>query len=189
MRDQLVSNWPLWFVSGVLVTAIILFIWDRIRMDVVALLVVLSLALTGIVTADEAIAGFGASIVVTIATLFVVGEGLYRSGVAAAVGSWIVRMGGVSETRLLWLLMPAVAFLSAFMSSTGAVALFIPVVLSIARKSGMSVPRLMMPLAFSALIGGMLTLIGTPPILLPAVSWKNPGIAPSGSLILRRLAW
>lgn len=180
MKDQLLSQWPLWFVSGVLIIAIILFIWDRIRMDVVALLVVLSLALTGIVTPDEAIAGFGASIVVTIAALFVVGEGLYRSGVAAAVGSWIVRIGGVNETRLLWLLMPAVGMLSAFMSSTGAVALFIPVVLSIARKSGMSVPRLMMPLAFSALIGGMLTLIGTPPNIVASGILEKSGHTPFG---------
>lgn len=180
MRDQIASNWPLWFVCVVLGIAIILFVWDRIRMDVVALLVVLSLALTGIVSPEEAIAGFGASIVVTIAALFVVGEGLYRSGVAASVGNWILRMGGVNETRLLWLLMPAVGLLSAFMSSTGAVALFIPVVLSIARKSGMSVPRLMMPLAFSALIGGMLTLIGTPPNIVASGILEKSGHAPFG---------
>jgi di/tricarboxylate transporter len=163
LADILPGGWELWFVFAVLLLAITLFVTDFIKMDLVALIVVLLLAISGIISPKEAVSGFGASIVITIAALFVVGEGLYRSGVAASVGNWILRVGGTSEIRLTFLLMPAVAFLSAFMSSTGAVALFIPVVLSIARKASMSVPRLMMPLAFASLIGGMMTLIGTPP--------------------------
>ncbi|MCP5206492.1 MAG: SLC13 family permease [Hahellaceae bacterium] len=168
------------FVFGLLLVTIVLFVIDKIKMDMVALLVVLALALSGIISPNEAVSGFGASIVITIAALFVVGEGLYRTGVAAIVGSWILKVGGTSETRLLLLLMPAVALLSAFMSSTGAVALFIPVVLSIARKSGMSVSRLMMPLAFAALIGGMLTLIGTPPNIVASGILASAGHQPFG---------
>jgi di/tricarboxylate transporter len=174
------AAWELWFVFGLLLVSILLFATDVIKMDMVALIVVLALAGSGIISPEQAVAGFGASIVVTIAALFVVGEGLFRSGVAASVGSWILKVGGTNESRLLMLLIPAVALLSAFMSSTGAVALFIPVVLSIARKASMSVPRLMMPLAFAALIGGMMTLIGTPPNIIASGLLESSGHAPFG---------
>ena len=180
LSDILPASWPLWFVFGLLLASVVLFATELLKMDMVALLVMLALAASGIITPDEAVAGFGASIVVTIAALFVVGEGLFRSGVAASVGAWILRVGGRNEWRLLMLLMPVVALLSAFMSSTGAVALFIPVVLSIARRASMSVPRLMLPLAFAALIGGMITLIGTPPNIIASGLLESAGHAPFG---------
>ncbi|WP_426415644.1 SLC13 family permease [Aestuariirhabdus sp. LZHN29] len=166
----------IWFVFGLLVATVTLFIWDRVRMDLVALGVVLVLALSGLVTPAEAVSGFGNSIVVMIAALFIVGEALFRTGVAAATGQWILRMGGESERRLLLLLIPVVALLSAFMSSTGAVALFIPVVMSIARSTGMSPSRLLMPLAFASLMGGMLTLIGTPPNIVVSGLMTGAGL-------------
>lgn len=168
------------FVFALLLGTIVLFISDRIRMDLVALIVVVVLAVSGIITPAEAVAGFGNSTVVMIAALFVVGEGLFRTGVAAAAGNWLFRVGGSNETRLLLFLMPVVALLSAFMSSTGAVALLIPVVLSMARRSGMQPSRLMMPLAFAALIGGMLTLIGTPPNIVVSNALKAEGLEPFG---------
>ncbi|GGB95997.1 SLC13 family permease [Marinobacterium zhoushanense] len=167
-------------VFALLVGTILLFVSDRVRMDLVALIVVTLLAASGIVTPAEAVSGFGNSTVIMIAALFIVGEGLYRTGVAAAAGNWLLRVGGASETRLLLYLLPVVALLSAFMSSTGAVALLIPVVLSMARKSGMQPSRLMMPLAFAALIGGMLTLIGTPPNIVVSNALKSEGLEPFG---------
>ncbi|MBB1270731.1 SLC13 family permease [Shewanella sp. SR44-3] len=175
LAQLLPLGWELGFVFAVLAIAIVLFVTDVLKMDLVALLVVLALALSGIISPKEAVSGFGAAIVITIAALFVVGEGLYRSGVAASVGNWILTVGGSDERRLTLLLMPAVALLSGFMSSTGAVALFIPVVLCIARKASMSVPRLMMPLAFASLIGGMMTLIGTPPNIVASGSLVRAG--------------
>lgn len=166
------------FVFGLLAATIVLFIIDKIRMDIVALMVVVVLALSGIITPTEAVSGFGNSVVIMIAGLFVVGEGLFRTGVAAAAGNWLLRVGGDSETRLLLFLLPVVAVLSAFMSSTGAVALLIPVVLSMARKSGMQPGRLLMPLAFAALIGGMLTLIGTPPNIIVSGQMREAGLEP-----------
>ncbi|RRJ82477.1 SLC13 family permease [Aestuariirhabdus litorea] len=185
-------NAEIGFVFGVLAITVALFIWDRIRMDLVALGVVLVLALSGIITPAQAVSGFGNSIVVMIAALFVVGEALFRTGVAAATGQWILRVGGRNEQRLLLLLIPVVALLSAFMSSTGAVALFIPVVMSIARSTGMSPSRLLMPLAFASLIGGMLTLIGTPPNIVVSGLMTEAGLegfgffdfTPIGLLIL-----
>ncbi|MHA7879840.1 MAG: SLC13 family permease [Saccharospirillum sp.] len=168
------------FVFALLAVTIGLFIWDRWRMDWVALMVVAALALSGIISPAEAVSGFGNSVVLTIAALFVVGEGLYRAGVAAAVGNRLLRVGGRSETRLLLFLLPVVALLSAFMSSTGAVALLVPVVLSMARKSGMNPAHLFMPLAFAALMGGMLTLIGTPPNIIVSGQLRDAGLQPFG---------
>lgn len=168
------------FVFATLGITIALFISDRIRMDLVALMVVVALALSGIITPAEAVAGFGEPVVIMIAALFVVGEALFRTGIAAAAGNWLLRMGGSSETRLLLFLLPVVALLSAFMSSTGAVALLIPVVLSMARRSGMQPSQLMMPLAFAALIGGMLTLIGTPPNIIVSSQMRSAGLEPFG---------
>ncbi len=167
-------------VFGILGVTVALFIWDRIRMDLVALGVVVTLMLSGLVSPAEAVSGFGNHIVVMIAALFVVGEALVRTGVAASLGQWILRVGGESEQRLLLLLIPTVALLSAFMSSTGAVAIFIPVVMSIARATGMSPSRLLMPLAFASLVGGMLTLIGTPPNVVVSGVMSGAGLGGFG---------
>ena len=168
------------FVFGLLVLTILLFVLDRIRMDIVAIMVVVILAVSGVITPAETVSGFGQSVVVMIAGLFVVGEGLFRTGVAAAAGRWLLHMGGSNEVRLLLLLVPLVAGLSAFMSSTGAVALFIPVVLSMCRKAGLSPSRMLMPLAFASLIGGMLTLIGTPPNVVVSSQMEVAGLGAFG---------
>uniref|UniRef100_A0A1I8AMW4 SLC13 family permease n=1 Tax=Steinernema glaseri TaxID=37863 RepID=A0A1I8AMW4_9BILA len=132
-------------------------------MDVVALLVIVALPLLGILSVQEALAGFSDPNVVLIAALFVIGEGLVRTGIAYRIGEWMAERAGNSETRLIVLLMVSVAGLGSVMSSTGVVAIFIPVVLSIAARMKVSPSRLMMPLAFAGLISGMLSLVATPP--------------------------
>ena len=169
-----------WFVSGVLAVAVVLFASDRVRLDLVAILALLALLVAGILTPGEALAGFGDPLVLMIAGLFVVGEGLFRTGVAYAVGDWVVRAAGSNETRILVLLMLVVALLSAVMSSTGAVAIFIPVVLSLAAKGDIAPSRLLMPVAYASLIGGMLTLIGTPPNMVVSAELERHGAAPFG---------
>ncbi len=164
------------YVFAVLIVTVVLFASDRVRLDIVAILAVLALALGGIVTAKEAVAGFGDSVVILIAGLFVVGEGLFQTGVAYALGNWLTRVAGQGEVRLIGLMMLVVAVLSAFMSSTGAVAIFIPVALSLAARAGSSPSRLMMPLSIAALIGGMLTLIGTPPNLVVSEALRREGL-------------
>jgi len=160
----------IWFVFALLGAAVIAFATDRIRLDIVALLVVLALLLSGILSAREALAGFGDSVVILIAALFVVGEGLVRTGIAYAVGDWLMRIAGGSESRMIALLMLSVGGIGAFMSSTGIVAIFIPIVLSIAAKTGISRGRLLMPLASAAMISGMMTLIATPPNLVASAA-------------------
>ncbi|QBF26300.1 SLC13 family permease [Pseudomonas tructae] len=156
-------NHDLLWVLGLLFTAVALFIANRPRMDVVALLVIVALPLLGIISVQEALAGFSDPNVVLIAALFVIGEGLVRTGIAYRIGEWMAERAGNSEARLIVLLMVCVAGLGSVMSSTGVVAIFIPVVLSIAARMRISPSRLMMPLAFAGLISGMLSLVATPP--------------------------
>ncbi|EXI81588.1 MAG: Na(+)/dicarboxylate symporter [Candidatus Accumulibacter appositus] len=179
-------------VFGLLLATILLFVSDRLRMDIVAVLAVLALMLSGLLAPSEALAGFGDPLVVLIAGLFVIGEGLFRTGVAFAIGNWLLGVAGSSETRLLVLLMLVVAGLSAFMSNTGAVAVFIPVALNLSTKAGVPASRLLMPMAFAGSLGGMLTLIGTPPNLVVSNQLSREGLqafnffsfTPLGVLIL-----
>jgi di/tricarboxylate transporter len=151
------------WVLSLLGAAVVLFVANRPRMDVVALLAMMALALSGVLTLPEALAGFADPSVIMIGALFIIGEGLVRTGVAHQLGTWLVHRAGRSEARLIALLMLVVAALGAVMSSTGVVAIFIPVALSIARRAGISPGRLMMPLSVAGLISGMLTLVATPP--------------------------
>src|SRR5690606_7407935 len=114
----------------------------------------------------ETLSGFSDPNVILIAALFVVGEGLSRTGITYRIGDFLSERAGTSVNRLIILLMLSVAGLGAIMSSTGVVAIFIPVVLSLAARTGISPRQLMMPLSFAALISGMLTLIATPPNLI-----------------------
>ncbi len=139
--------------------AIAMFVAGRPRMDAVGLLMIVLLPLTGAVTVGEAPAGFADASVVLIAALFVIGEGLVRTGVARRMGDWLGEVAGGREARALVLLMLAAAGLGAFMSSTAVVAIFIPMVLRLCQGSGASPRALMMPLSVAALLSGMLTLI------------------------------
>lgn len=162
----------------ILLGAAILFASNRVRPDVVALLTVLALMLTGVLTPREALAGFGDPVIIVIAGLLVVGEALTRTGVAQAISRWIMRFAGSNETRILILLMAAAGLLGAVMSSTAVVAIFIPVALAIGRKSGVAPSRLLIPLSYASLISGMLTLIATTPNLVASSELDKAGFEP-----------
>lgn len=153
-------------VLALLCAAVVMFAAGRPRMDAVALVMMTALPLTGIVSVGEALRGFADPNVVLIAALFVIGEGLVRTGVARALGDWLAAHAGHSEARLIALLMVVVAGIGSVMSSTGVVAIFIPVVLRIARNARLAPGRLMMPLSFAALTSGMMSLIATAPNLV-----------------------
>ncbi|MDY0072947.1 MAG: SLC13 family permease [Thauera sp.] len=183
---------PAVIVLALLAVCVLCFALNRPRMDVVALGVLPVLVLSGILNVPEALAGFSEPSVILIAAFFVIGEALVRTGVAFRVGDSLVRHAGNSETRLLVLLMLAVAGLGSVISSTGVVAIFIPIALSIAQRLGIDVQRLMMPLAFAGLMSGMLTLVGTPPNLIVNAELQRGGMegfgffafTPMGLLIL-----
>jgi di/tricarboxylate transporter len=159
-------SFDLALVLLLLAAAVTMFVLNRPRMDVVALIMIVALPLTGVITMNEALAGFSDGNIVLIAALFVIGDGLVRTGVARRLGDWLNAKAGTSETRFMALLMLAVGGLGAMMSSTAVVAIFIPVVLRICQNTGIAPSRLMMPLSFAALISGMLTLVATPPNLV-----------------------
>ena len=173
-------NPQLIFVLGLLGVCVLMFIANKPRMDVVALLALVALALSGVVTLPEALAGFSDPSVVLIAALFIVGDGLVRTGIANQIGDFLLRHAAGREGRLLALLMLAVAGLGSIMSSTGVVAIFIPVVLLVAKRQKLSPGRLMMPLSFAGLISGMLTLVGTPSNLVADSALQHAGFAGFG---------
>ncbi|MDR5616097.1 SLC13 family permease [Arsenophonus sp.] len=160
MNSQLV------WVLILLLIVVTLFMTNKIRMDVVALLVIVALVLSGTLTLKQATIGFSDPNVLLIAVLFVFSEGLVRTGIAYQVGDWLVGAAGNNENKMLIFLMITVAGLGAFMSSTGIVAIFIPVVLNVAKQMKIPPGRLMMPLGFAGLISGMMTLVATPPNMI-----------------------
>ncbi|HBY4880752.1 TPA: SLC13 family permease [Klebsiella pneumoniae] len=159
-------NGELIWVLSLLAIAVVLFATGKVRMDAIALMVILAFVLSGTLTLNEAFSGFSDPNVILIAALFIIGDGLVRTGVATKMGAWLVSVAGNSETKMLIYLMLTVAGLGAFMSSTGVVAIFIPVVLSVSARMNTSPSRLMMPLSFAGLISGMMTLVATPPNLV-----------------------
>jgi di/tricarboxylate transporter len=147
-------------------TAIAMFVVNKPRMDAVALLMLTALPFTGAITMSEALAGFSDANIVLIAALFVIGDGLVRTGVARGLGDWLTNKAGGNETKLMMLLMVVVCGLGSLMSSTAVTAIFIPVALRIAQGTGTSPSQLMMPLSMAALISGMMTLVATAPNLV-----------------------
>jgi di/tricarboxylate transporter len=167
-------------VLGILVISLILFISEVIRMDLVALLVLGALAVTGLVDSNQAFAGFSNSAVITVWAMFILSEGLTRTGIADIIGRQVMRFGGSREVPLIFVIMITGAVLSAFMNNIGVAALMLPVVVEVARRTGVAASRLLMPLAYSTLLGGLMTLIGTPPNLLVSESLVLGGHEPFG---------
>jgi di/tricarboxylate transporter len=163
-------------VVVLLAVAIVMFAINKPRLDAVALIMLVALPFTGVLTIGEALAGFSDPNIVLIAALFVLGDGLVRTGVAQRLGDWLIATAGESEARLIVLLMMVVGVLGATMSSTAITAIFIPVAFRISQSTGIGAGRLMMPLSFAALISGMLTLVATAPNLVVNSELERHGI-------------
>jgi di/tricarboxylate transporter len=169
---------PMLTVFGILGGAIVLFAWGRPRADIVAILVVLALILSRVLTPHEALAGFGDPVVILIAAIFVVGEALVNTGVVHRLGEAVMKLGGGNETRLIVLIMTLAGGIGAFMSSSAIVAMFIPLVMTVARKTGLNCKRMLMPLSVAALISGMMTLIASSPNMIIEGALRGHGLAP-----------
>ncbi|MEZ4644629.1 MAG: SLC13 family permease [Chloroflexota bacterium] len=167
-----------WFVLAVLVIAIILFVTEWLRVDVVALGVVVALMLSGVLSTGEALAGFSNTAVLTIASLFIVGGAVLQTGLAGMIGRRILQIAGTGELRLIIVLMAAVALLSSFMSDTGTVAVLLPAVIILAHSAKIAPSKLLIPLAFGSLLGGATTLIGTPPNIIVSDLLLEQGLTP-----------
>ena len=150
----------------ILVITVALFIWGRVRADIVALTALAALLVLGILTPAEALAGFSSPIVIMMIGLFVVGGAIMQTGLAKLTGNKLMALSRGNVTITFLLVMLVTSFIGAFVSNTGTVALMMPIIMSIAAGSGMQSSRFLMPLAFAGSLGGMLTLIGTPPNLV-----------------------
>jgi di/tricarboxylate transporter len=168
------------FVLAVLVLSFILFITEWIRMDVVALLVLAVLAISGLVSPEQALSGFSNPAVVTVWAMFMLSAGLTQTGIANMIGRRVLKLAGTGEIRMIIVIMLTGGILSAFMNNIGVAALMLPVVMDIARRTGRPPSRLLMPLAYSTLLGGLTTLIGTAPNLLVSEAMHENGLRPFG---------
>ena len=150
----------------ILIITVAMFIWGRVRADIVALSALAALLVLGILTPAEALAGFSSPIVIMMIGLFVVGGAIMQTGLAKLTGNKLMALSHGNETVTFLLVMLVTSFIGAFVSNTGTVALMMPIIMSLAAGSGMQSSRFLMPLAFAGSLGGMLTLIGTPPNLV-----------------------
>lgn len=150
----------------ILAGSVILFVSEKLRVDLVALLVLVSLILTGLLSPQEAFAGFASPAVITVWSIFIISGALVHSGVADALARVMLQLAGDNPVWLMLMIMVTVGLMSAFMNNVGAVAILLPAVVGIARETNIAPSKLLIPLAFASLLGGNLTLIGTPPNIL-----------------------
>ena len=164
----------------ILLVSAALFVSGKVRSDLVALCALLALLLCQILTPSEALSGFSNTTVIMMIGLFIVGGGIFQTGLAKMIGSKVMALAGQSELRLFLLVMIVTSAIGMFVSNTGTVALMLPIVVSMAAAAGISSRRLLMPLAFASSMGGMMTLIGTPPNLIVSDTLANAGYEPLG---------
>ena len=167
-------------VLAVLVVDVVLFMHGRLRMDLVALLTLVFLAVTGLIEPAAALAGFSNPAVVTVWAVFVLSGGLAHTGIANLVGRQVIRFAGGSETRIILVIMATAGVASAFMNNVGVAAILLPVIMDLSKETRIPPSRLLLPLAYACLLGGLTTLIGTPPNILVADALQNEGLEPFG---------
>ena len=165
----------MWITIAILAVAIIFFVTGKVRSDLVALCALLALLVFQILTPEEGLSGFSNSTVIMMVGLFVVGGGIFQTGLAKMISSKILKLAGKSELRLFLLVVLTTACIGAFVSNTGTVALMLPIVVSMAAIANANPSRLLMPLAFASSMGGMMTLIGTPPNLIISDTLADAG--------------
>ncbi|MBU0962005.1 MAG: SLC13 family permease, partial [Proteobacteria bacterium] len=173
---------PIILVMAVLVLAILLFIFEWVRVDVVGIIMMIMLPLLGLVTPKEAISGLSSNAVVSIIAVIIIGAGLDKTGAMNHLARIILRFAGKSESRIMVLISGTVAFISSFMQNIGAAALFMPVSKRICRQTNIPVSRILMPMGFCAIIGGCITLIGSSPLILlnDVMKISSPNVVPFG---------
>ena len=167
---------------AVLVLAILLFIFEWVRVDVVGIIMMIILPLLGLVTPKEAISGLSSNAVVSIIAVIIIGAGLDKTGAMNSLARVLLKFAGKSESRIMILISGTVAFISSFMQNIGAAALFMPAAKRICRQTNIPVSRILMPMGFCAIIGGCITLIGSSPLILmnDVMKISDPNVEPFG---------
>jgi len=164
----------------IILAALVLFATEKLRVDVVAMLVLISIGVLGLIPSDELFSGFSNSAVITVWAVYMVSGGLFKTGVADAMGKAILKVAGTQEIRLIATIMLTVGLISAFMNNVGAVALLLPAVVGISRQTKVPVSKMLIPLAFASLLGGKMTLIGTPANILATGMLAERGLPTFG---------
>ena len=159
----------------ILGVSLVLFVSEKVRMDVTALIVLGALVVTGLVSPEDAVAGFANGAVIAVWAMFILSDGLTRTGIANVIGRTVLRFAGTGQGTVTVVIMLTGGVLSAFMNNIGVAALMLPVVIEIARRTGIPASKLLMPLAYGCLLGGLTTMIGTPPNLLIAGALQQAG--------------
>lgn len=169
-------------VMAVLVMAILMFIFEWVRVDVVGIIMMVILPLLGLVTPKEAISGLSSNAVVSIIAVIIIGAGLDKTGAMNSLARLILKFAGKSESRIITLISSTVAFISSFMQNIGAAALFMPAARRIGRQTGIPVSRILIPMGYCAIIGGCITLIGSSPLILlnDVMKITDPNVEPFG---------
>jgi di/tricarboxylate transporter len=168
------------YVLGLLVVSLVLFASDKLSVDVVGLIVLLALAIPRVLSPKEALAGFADNTILLLISLFVLTAGIVRTGVVERVGLWLAAVGGKNPMRVTRLLLVAVAAVSSFLSNTVTTAVFLPIMIGVARRSATALSRVLMPLAFASILAGSVTLIGTSTNLVVSSQLPRYGLAPIG---------
>ncbi len=173
---------PIILVMAVLCLAILLFIFEWVRVDVVGIIMMIILPLLGLVTPKEAISGLSSNAVVSIIAVIIIGAGLDKTGAMNSLARVLLKFAGKSESRIMILISGTVAFISSFMQNIGAAALFMPAAKRICRQTNIPVSRILMPMGFCAIIGGCITLIGSSPLILmnDVMKISDPNVEPFG---------
>ncbi len=164
--QELILTHDIMIVLAVLVFAILLFIFEWVRVDVVGIMMMVILPLLGVVTAKQAISGLSSNAVVSIIAVIIIGAGLDKTGVMNILARQIIKLAGKSETRIMALIAATVGLISSFMQNIGAAALFMPAATRISKQLGVPISRILMPMGFCAIIGGCITLVGSSPLIL-----------------------
>ncbi|TLM65585.1 MAG: TRAP transporter large permease subunit [Deltaproteobacteria bacterium] len=170
----------IFLVLGLVVSAVILFATERIPVDLTAMILMATMLLSGLITPEEAIGGFSNPATVTVGAMFVLSAGLFRTGAVNVVVNLFSRLARISFLGVLVAIMLTIGILSAFINNTAAVAIFLPVVLAVAKDAGLPAARLLMPLSFAAMFGGVCTLIGTSTNILVSSIAEKHGLMPFG---------
>lgn len=181
--NELILTHDIMIVLGVLVVAILLFIFEWVRVDVVGIMMMVILPLLGVVTPKQAISGLSSNAVVSIIAVMIIGAGLDKTGVMNIMARQIIKLAGKSETRIMGLIAATVGLISSFMQNIGAAALFMPAASRISKQLSVPISRILMPMGFCAIIGGCITLVGSSPLILLndlMGSWWNNNISLMG---------
>ncbi|MDD4765572.1 MAG: SLC13 family permease, partial [Atribacterota bacterium] len=162
----------------ILIATIMLFIFDILRVDLVAILCMLSLGWSGILEPLEAISGFSSNAVIAMIAVMVIGSGIYKTGIMEKFSRWIIKIVSGNKRKLIVLVSLSVGLISAFIQNIGAAALFLPVIIIIAKKENYHPSELIMPMGFAAILGGTLTMVASGPLIILNDFLRSAGLEP-----------